>query len=208
MTGQVDVHREEVLLQGHRWPFKLDCRANKVSLQLANLTYGLRPLRWGEKRNLARFAHLGERFLGREFVKLCMEAETPLPPNNNERDVLWTLARWISTPNESDSVLPLQPALLTRVAYQVAARLGCHPDELDALDACEVELLWPGEQEENDEVATASHRIQSWGKSGAVEGTRVFAGPRLGKGAGYRRLPILTPTCSGHEADRDRARWR
>lgn len=157
MTGDVDVLREEVLLDGRHWPFRFDCRANRVSVELAGGTFGLRPLRWREKRNLARFAHLGERFVVREFVKLCMEPEQPLPHDEVERDVLWTLARWICTPNESASGLPFDPGLLARVTVEVTAQLGCAPGELDGMDAADIELLWPGEQQPDVEQAHAAN---------------------------------------------------
>ena len=59
--------------------------------RLAARAIALRPLRWGEKRNLARFARLGEAFLTRELVKLCLDAEIDLPRDEDELAALAAL---------------------------------------------------------------------------------------------------------------------
>ncbi len=142
MTVVVDALQEKVRLGGEMLPFALDCRRNTASIALGGHLYEVRPLRWGEKRILSRFAHLGERFLAREFVKVCVGCAAPLPPETEQIEVLLALARWITTPNDQELSLPLDQALLLRVALGVSGGMGCLPADLDSMIVSDVEALW------------------------------------------------------------------
>ena len=155
MTVDVDPVAKQVRVGERCWPFSLDCRRNAVSAELGGASYCLRPLRWSEKRNLARYTHLGEAFLVREFVRLCLEPKAELPREDDEFAALAALARWINAPNEKQRALPLDEGLLTRGAFAVAAAYGWTPDKLDGLNCFEVELLWAGEEQLAHEDADA-----------------------------------------------------
>jgi len=146
MKAEVDAVREEVRVGERCWRFSLDCRRNTVAAALDGASFCVRPLRWGEKRNLARFARLGASFLEREFVKLSLDPDTELPRDDDQFAALLALARWINTPNY-DGALPFDEILLTKVALGVAAAYRFMPDRLDGLYAFEVELLWAGEEQ-------------------------------------------------------------
>jgi hypothetical protein len=153
MKVEVDAVREQVRVGERCWRFSLDCRHNTVTAALDGASFCLRPLRWGEKRNLARFARLGEAFLERELVKLCLDTDAELPQDEDRLAALAALARWINGPNH-DGALPLDEMLLTKVAVSVATAHRLMPDRLDGLYAFEVELLWAGESGD-DRAATA-----------------------------------------------------
>src|SRR5262249_45000333 len=81
---RVDPLREEVRADDRAWPFALDCRADVATIELGGVTYRVRPLRWREKRNLARYASLGEEFVERQLVRACLEGATPLPADRQQ----------------------------------------------------------------------------------------------------------------------------
>src|SRR5262245_16108763 len=114
MAVRVDPLREEVRDDDRAWPFALDCRADVATIELGGVTYRVRPLRWREKRNLARYASLGEEFVERQLVRACLEGATPLPADRQQYEVLAGLAGWVSAPAGSAAALPLDPVLLAR----------------------------------------------------------------------------------------------
>ena len=179
MQAEVDAVREQVRVGERCWRFSLDCRRNTVTAALGGASYCLRPLRWGEKRNLAHFARLGEAFLTRELVKLCLDAEVDLPRDEDELAALAALAGWITAPNAA-AALPLDERLLTSVAVSVATACCWTPDELDGLRAFEVELLWAGGEQRatSDRGETAAPRDGAMRLSPAgAETTRIIIVP-------------------------------
>src|SRR5436190_23680013 len=142
MAVRIDPLREEVCADDRAWPFALDCRDDVATIELGGLTYRLRPLRWREKRNLARYVGLGEEFVERQLVRACLDGATPLPADGREREVLAGLARWLSAPADAGAALPLDPVLLARVGLAVARQCGLGSTALDTESADVVESLW------------------------------------------------------------------
>jgi len=156
MIVQVDGIHQEVRDGERNWPFSIDWHRNTVSITLGESNYRLRPLRWGEKRNLARFAHLGESFLALTFVRMCLDPEADLPQAGDDLQALKALAEWINYPNAAKPALPLDEILLSRVAFTVSAEFGWLPPDIDGLSAFEIELLWRGAEEQPTVVSERS----------------------------------------------------
>lgn len=124
------------------WPFDIDCRDGVAHIALDTCRYVLRPLSWREKRNLARFTHLGEQFLQTQFLRLSLkETDAEFPMAGEERAVLSALARWLNAP-DGNFGLPLDRQLLASVTLDICRAMNLVPTAFDALDAMEVEMLW------------------------------------------------------------------
>jgi len=150
----VDPMREVVIGDDRLWRFTLDCRADVAAIDLGGTLYRVRPLRWSEKRNLARYHRVGPGFLERQFVLLCLETPAALPDDPADCAALAALAFWINAPGEERSGLPLDPDLLAAVSREVGRQVGCKPDELDARPASEVERHWAARRPADDTPAT------------------------------------------------------
>jgi hypothetical protein len=124
------------------WPFVIDCANGDAHIRVADCDYVLRPLGWRQKRNLARYAHLGEQFLQTQFLRISLDdPQRDLPESTNERDVLSALARWLNAP-DGNFGLPLDKQLLASVTLDICRDMQLPPSTFDALDASEVEMLW------------------------------------------------------------------
>ena len=143
------------------WPFELDLRSGTVSLRLTGKPLRLRRPSWREKRNLARFTHLGEGFLREQFLRLSLADGGALPESPAAREALWALSRWLSGPRGHGN-LPLDPELLARVTLELCRSMGWSPAVLEDLEADEVESLWRtagGDWEAEREGANATRIV-------------------------------------------------
>ena len=123
-------------------PFDIDCHDGIARIALGNQRYALRPLSWREKRNLARFSHLGEQFLQTQFLRVSLnKPAVELPASEEQRAVLSALARWINAP-DGDFGLPLDQRLLASVTVDICRSMQLAPAMFDAMNATEVEMLW------------------------------------------------------------------
>lgn len=128
------------------WPFDIDCHDGVAHITLDNRRYALRPLGWREKRNLARFAHLGEQFLQTQFIRVSLkDSDAEVPATDDQRIVLSALARWLNAP-DGNFGLPLDAQLLATVTLDICRSMHLAPTVFDPLDAMEVEMLWRAAQ--------------------------------------------------------------
>ena len=142
MAAFVDAKNAVVRDGDAAWPFDIDCRDGVARIALDDNLYVVRPLAWREKRNLARFAHLGEHFLQTQFLRVSLnDGGKNLSTTEESRSVLSALARWINAP-DGDFGLPLDQQLLASVTLDICRSLQLGPDMFNTLDASEVELLW------------------------------------------------------------------
>ncbi len=142
MAAYVDISGCVVRNGERTWPFAVDCRDGAARIALDAGEFTLRPLGWREKRNLARFSHLGETFLQQQLLRLSLaDAAVDLPTAAEEVAALSTLARWLNAP-DGRAGLPLDVQLLARVTLEVSRMLHLTPDAFDELPATEVEILW------------------------------------------------------------------
>ena len=141
MKARVVEWKSEVSVDAYHWPFVLDARQGAASIDFAESRFTLRSQSWQDKRKLARFAHLGERYLEEYFLRSCVVDGGPLPSDGPEREALLALARWLNAPGGKDG-LPLNQQLLAGVTLQVCRAIQTIPQTFDALDAVDVELLW------------------------------------------------------------------
>ncbi len=165
MSAQVDPDRGEVSVGDRRWPFELDCRHGTLAVDFDGERWRLQPHSWRAKRILARFAHLGERFLQEQFVRLALGEAGPMPDDPARREALLALARWLNAPG-GEPPLPLDQRVLATVTVQVCAAMQLAPGAVDDLDAADVELLW-----------RASRGEASPGQDDEPDGTRIVIVP-------------------------------
>jgi hypothetical protein len=187
MRPQVDALAQRIVSGDREWRFQVDCREDSVSLELNGTVYRVRPLRWREKRALARFVSLGEEFLKREFVRVSLADPDREPAKAEETDVLFELARWFNTP-ESGDLLPFDAPVLAKVTFDLCRAMGLAPKDFDQRDASEVELLWTaaqgagGEEQQEESREAVSFRGLTRGSSTAErlvpsESTRILIVP-------------------------------
>jgi hypothetical protein len=145
----VEVHVDPVAgavdAGGARWPLQLDPLSGSLTVQVAGHRVRLRSLRWREKLALARFAHLGERFLERELVRACLVDAAEPPQVGGAPEVLAALARWLSSPRpgaKEVAGLPFASTVLAAVTVEVCRAGRLRPADLDDLAAADVEELW------------------------------------------------------------------
>lgn len=141
MAVRIDAAAGLVEAEEARFPLTLDCRDGTARLRCGEAVFVLRPIRWREKANLARFAHLGTAFLEEAFLRLSLIDEPPLPDDAKARQALSRLAEWLNAPGH-ERPLPLDPLLLARASAALCRGLGLRPQDLDDLPAGEVEALW------------------------------------------------------------------
>jgi hypothetical protein len=145
MDAWVDERDRVVRSGGEEWRFTLDLRAGSAAITVRGIPYRVTPLRWIEKRRLARLAHLGESFVTEQFWHLCVS-----PGDRKLAVEPLALARWLSSGGLEAHALPLDSSLLARVTAQTCRALGVAPTALDDLEACEVETLWRQNQGDPD----------------------------------------------------------
>jgi hypothetical protein len=145
MDAWVDARDRVVRSVGEEWRFTLDLRAGTAAITVRGIPYRVTPLRWIEKRRLARLAHLGESFVTQQFWHLCVS-----PDDREMAAEPLALARWLSSGGLEAQALPLDSSLLARVTAQTSRALGVVPTALDELEACEVETLWRQNQGDPD----------------------------------------------------------
>ncbi|MDB6062022.1 MAG: hypothetical protein JWM78_2125 [Verrucomicrobiaceae bacterium] len=155
MTAYVDANNCSVRDGDNAWPFAIDCHDGSVRIVLDNSSYQLHPLAWREKRNLARFAHLGEQFLQTQFLRTSLGASleksvdtrastnkaAELPASAEHRAALSVLARWLNAP-DGNFGLPLDQQLLASVTLDICRNMQLAPTAFDTLAASDVEILW------------------------------------------------------------------
>lgn len=173
----VDAAAGVVRVGAQQWPFDLDLHAGAAALWVSGQRISVRPLLWREKVMLARFAHLGPRFVQQHFLRLALGGR-PLPrtgkdeaenkaANDAANDALdeavtaalVALAQWIDSPDASRPRVPLDPVALGRVALAVCRGTGLRPADLDTRPAAEVELLWQAvtQAEPGQQAGPAAH---------------------------------------------------
>jgi hypothetical protein len=149
---RVDARRQAVWRGEECWSFDVDCRDAIARIDIGEERFEVRALSWREKRNLARFAHLGEEFLERQFSRLCCRGASSSDAGAG-RDVLLALAMWVNDPGP-ESMLPLNTEILSRVLVDLCRSTGLGPGAFDDRPAHEVEALWRTIQD---------HAADSWG---------------------------------------------
>lgn len=137
----VDAASRRVRLGDRAWPFALDLRDGTAELDLGGRLVRLRPLRWGEKVRLARFARAGGDVLAEQLLLLAAPDGGDPGRDGAERDALLALALWLNAP-AAEPELPLEPGLLAAVTLEVCRATGLAPADLDGREAPEVEALW------------------------------------------------------------------
>ena len=210
MPAYVSALQEEVRNEHRAWPFQLDCRRDIAAIELAGVVYRIRPLRWREKCNLARYVRVGEEFLQRHLIRVCLANDAPLPEEQDDYEALLALTRWINAPGEDQAALPLDATLLAGVAMSVAQQMGVRPSQL-AHEAAEfVERLWAtsaapegASAETAGEVATRSPRMDAAPLASATSRQVRFTPslPHPGDMNRIRILPDPEPVASRANAD-------
>jgi len=128
-----------VRVADREWPISLDLASGGLLLHLSVHRYLLRPLTWGAKRKLARFAHLGDQFVRRHLALAC--ATPPVWPDDvAEAEALMLAAAAVSA--FADDTLAFSAGALLRVSLEVSRETGVTLDALDEQAAVDVEALW------------------------------------------------------------------
>jgi len=150
MLAHLDLQKQSVVVGDRELPFAVDLRAGCVSLGIAGIDYRLRPLRWKEKRILARLATLNPDVLKREFVRaVLLEPETP-PATGENLDALFELGKWLNQPEGRG--VRFDPAVVAAATVELTRFTGLPPGSFDQLDAADVELMWQAAQNSANQV--------------------------------------------------------
>lgn len=135
MTARVDAVAGVVVDGDDVWPLRLDCRTGDAVLTLRGHDIEVMPMRWRHKQLLARWAHLGPRFVLDQRVALAVEPGTTL--SDADRAIVDAVAAFLD-----GETLPLEPGLLAAVTLEACRATGLAPAALDDRDAAEVEMIW------------------------------------------------------------------
>jgi hypothetical protein len=135
VTARVDAVAGVVVDGDDVWPLRLDCRTGDAVLTLRGQDIAVMPMRWRHKQRLARWAHLGPRFVVDQRVALAVDPGTTL--SEADRAIVDAVAAFL----DSDT-LPLEPGLLAAVTVEACRATGLAPAALDDRDAAEVEMIW------------------------------------------------------------------
>ena len=138
MTSRVDVQLGAVVDGDESWPFDVDLATGAARIVLAGRVYVVRPLLWGERLTLARFAATGEAFQRRQMLNATLDQA---PPEGAPADALAALASWLNQVEPGSAELPLDAVSIARVSLDVCRHSGLTAAQLDAMPAPEVELL-------------------------------------------------------------------
>jgi hypothetical protein len=135
----VDLIHNVLRIADREWRVALDLSTGGLKLDLSTGVYFLKPLTWGDKRRLARFANLGEEFLRRNMTLACA---TPAvwPDDEVEAEALVLAAATVTSPGYD--ALPLSIGTLLRISAEISRAMGMAIDELDHQAAVDVEALW------------------------------------------------------------------
>lgn len=161
----VDAAAGTVESEGASWPLTVDGCTGGATIVVDGAAFRLRPLRWGEKQRLARFAAHGERLLSREVVAVALASGTEPDPSRCE--LLAGVVAWLDDPRAArPTALPLQADVLAAAALELLRATGLRPDDLDHRDAAEVEALWRAARAE---AATAVEPTRTAGGAAPVD---------------------------------------
>jgi hypothetical protein len=161
VAALINERSAEVSVGAQTWKFALDAGRGTVFVELEGSRYTLRAQSWRQKRMLARFAHLDDRFLEEQLLRSSLSAGESPPEDGPGRDALLALARWINAPGGRPG-LPLDQQLLARVWLHVSRVIQSAPQAFDTLDAADVEMLWRAaraDAPETEESEGAGNRI-------------------------------------------------
>jgi hypothetical protein len=161
VAALINERNAEVSVGAQTWKFALDAGRGTVFVELEGSRYTLRAQSWQQKRMLARFAHLDDRFLEEQLLRSSLSAGESPPEDGPGRDALLALARWINAPGGRPG-LPLDQQLLARVWLHVSRAIQSAPQAFDTLDAADVEMLWRAaraDAPETEESEGAGNRI-------------------------------------------------
>jgi hypothetical protein len=163
---RVDVATGLVSVGEQRWPVELDCRTGSATVDAGGTRLEVVPLRWIEKRRLARWAHLGPDFVAHQRSRLAGGGDL----SAHEAAVVGAVAAWLDA-----GALPLDARLLSTVTLDVCRGAGLALRDLDDRDATEVEAMWSAvrDREGEDPAAEAPP---------ATGGADAGAGPGGGRG--------------------------
>ena len=97
-----------------RWPFEIDLGSGAAVLRGAGTNGALlrvRPLRWGEKVALARFAALGPRFVAHAVAGACAPVRPAAGPDD---EAVAALIDWLELPDEGGAATRPPPSIRRR----------------------------------------------------------------------------------------------
>jgi hypothetical protein len=153
---RIDPMRRAIEDGSRRLPFRLDLRDDSASLAAGGRDYRVRPLRWGAKVRLARFASFGPELVAEEVLRLCCDDEV----EEGDREPVLALVRWISEPPDAAPV-PLESRSVAAVTLQLCRAMHLRPMDFDAMAATDVEAMWLAltlsSTSEEPEAAAAQH---------------------------------------------------
>ena len=184
MPPRIDPTRREITVGTRRVPFRLDLRHDQVSVTLGGAETAVRPLQWREKVTLARFAELGPEFLRDEVIRLCTVSELPATLAEEDAEVLWELAAWM-TEVPASAPLPLDSRTLAAVTLRLCRVMGLRPADFDSRSAPEVEAMY-GALGSPEDVPVAEESSPSASTTRIVIVPDAVPSPELG--------PVSTPS--------------
>lgn len=138
MPARIRTRPLEIETDRRTVPLVLDLDRGSALFDWDNRRYSVRPIRWRAKVQLARFAHLGGDFIDDRWLELSLENQ-PAPDDDELRDVVRTVARWLESAGRTEAPLPLDELELLRSARELSRDTGWTLDEIGELDAGVVE---------------------------------------------------------------------
>ena len=206
----VDLINNVVRAGGREWPVSLNLATGTLAVHLASETYTVRPLTWGEKRTLARYAFLGEEFLKRQLAAACTTPRSE-PEGADEAQALVLAAVWMTAP-EGDH-LPLSSAALLRATTEIERWSGTPGDELDRQPAADVEALWRSLSAEAPRVMPGHSAAVAAMAPRLASAPVVHADTRLAShphattplAEGWQRILVMPETAEAAHEDHDEA---
>lgn len=138
MPARIRTRPLEIETDRRTVPLVLDLDRGSALFDWDNRRYSVRPLRWRAKIQLARFAHLGPEFIDDRLLELSLENQ-PTPDDDELRDVVRTVARWLESAGRTEAPLPFDELELLRSARELSRDTGWTIDEIGDLEAGVVE---------------------------------------------------------------------
>jgi hypothetical protein len=139
MYARVDPAAREIVAEGRTFRFRLDLRGDTAIVSIDGRERPVRPLSWGEKVRLARFAAQAPELVRAEVLRACADAGDELP--QLDRDVLWALSAWLNEPPDASSI-PLDSRSLATVTLQLCRAMHLRPADFTGMAAADVEAMW------------------------------------------------------------------
>jgi hypothetical protein len=139
MYARVDPAAREIVAEGRTFRFRLDLRGDTAIVSIDGRERPVRPLSWGEKVRLARFAAQAPELVRAEVLRACADAGDELP--QLDRDVLWALSAWLNEPPDAPSI-PLDSRSLAIVTLQLCRAMHLRPADFIGMAAADVEAMW------------------------------------------------------------------